>query len=292
MAIRLIFGCGYVGARVAKRWLDAGDTVWAVTRSRPTAAGFADAGLRPIVADVSKRETLQQLPAADTVLFAVGYDRSSEASIGEVYAGGVRNVLAALPEATRRFVYVSTTGVYGDAGGDWVDEATPPAPARDGGRASLAAEGAVRESPWGDRSACLRLAGIYGPDRLPYVAKLEAGDPIEAPASGWLNLIHVEDAATAVLAASDADPAPGVVCVSDGDPPQRGDYYAEVARLLDAPPPTFTVPAADSPRAARAASDKRVRNKRLVETLGVSLRYPTHREGLAAIIGRSDLGDA
>lgn len=285
MATRLVFGCGYLGRRVAMRWLAAGDRVVAVTRSEQTARQFTELGLEPLVADVTKPETLRALPAAETLLYAVGYDRSGGPSIGEVYADGLANVLAAAPPAVGRVIYISTTGVYGDAGGDWIDEATPPAPSRDGGQASLAAEEILRTSPYASRSMSLRLAGIYGPDRLPYLAQLKAAEPIAAPSAGWLNLIHVDDAATTVLTAADHPAPPPVVCVSDGQPPLRLDYYTEMARLLNAPPPTFIDPPADSPRAARAAASKRVRSALLTIELGVSLRYPTYREGLAAILG-------
>ena len=96
-------------------------------------------------------------------------------SIEEVYAGGVRNVLAALPHDTGRFIYISTTGVYGPADGDWVDEETPPDPRRDGGRASLAAEQVLAAHPLGQRGVILRLAGIYGPGRVPFLDKLAGG---------------------------------------------------------------------------------------------------------------------
>lgn len=284
MRSHLIFGCGYVGSRVARRWIAAGDRVVAVTRSTQTAETFTKEGIEPLVADVTDRESLQNLPATDTVLFAVGYDRSASPTIQEVYADGFRNVLAAISAETQRVVYISTTGVYGDAAGGWVDEQTPPAPSRDGGKASLAAERALAQSPWADRGAALRLAGIYGPDRLPYLTKLQAGEPIAAPREGWLNLIHVDDAATAALAAAAAENPPTVTCVSDGSPPLRADYYAEVARLLGAPAPSFVEPEAGSARAARAAADKRVANRLLISELGVEPRYPTYREGLAAIL--------
>ena len=161
---RLIFGCGYLGRRVAARWRDAGDRVIAATRSSETAERFAAEGLEPLVADVTRPETLVGLPAADTVLFAVGYDRSAVASIHEAYAGGVRNVLAALPRDAGRFLYVSTTGVYGDAGGAWVDESTPIAPSRDGGKASLAAEEALAQQPMG-RPLGVAAAGGHLRDR-------------------------------------------------------------------------------------------------------------------------------
>ena len=96
------------------------------------------------------------------------------------------NVLAALPSDVGRFIYISTTGVYGNAGGEWVDEDTPPDPQRDGGRASLAAEQVLAASPLADRGVVLRLAGIYGPGRIPFLDKLRAGEPIPA-VSDWVS---------------------------------------------------------------------------------------------------------
>ncbi|MGL4511937.1 MAG: NAD-dependent epimerase/dehydratase family protein [Lacipirellulaceae bacterium] len=284
---RLVFGCGYVGERVARHWLAAGDAVMVATRSIDRAEGFRRDGFAAVVADVTQPETLAALPEVDTVLYAVGFDRSAGPSIHQVYAEGVANLLAVLgaPRAGSRFVYVSTTGVYGGAAGDWVDESTAPNPSRDGGKASLAAEQALRSSAWGPASVSLRLAGIYGPGRVPYVEALRAGQAIEAPPTGYLNLIHVEDAAAAVVAAADHPAPPPIVGVSDGAPPVRRDYYAEVARLVGAGPPGFVDPPPGSPRAARAEADKRVRNDLLVGALGVRLAFPTYRAGLAAILG-------
>jgi nucleoside-diphosphate-sugar epimerase len=290
---KLIFGCGYLGERVARRWHDSNHDVVVVTRGLDRAAEFQRQGFRAIVADVTQLPTLVNLPIADTVLFSVGFDRSTGGSIGDVYAGGVRNVLAALPRATGRFIYISTTGVYGNADGGWVDEETPPDPQREGGRASLAAEEVLFASPFAERAIVLRLAGIYGPGRVPFLELLRAGQPIPAATDGYLNLIHVEDAAAVVVAAANVPEAAlsrkrrerQVYCVSDGHPVRRGDYYREAARLLGAPEPQFTAPDSNSPRAARAASDRRIRNDRMLAELGVTLAYPDYRAGLAAILG-------
>lgn len=310
---KLIFGCGYLGERVAQLWIQQGHIVMGVTRSDEHSLELAKAGLFTVGADVTKPETLgclKSLPhfsmfarinpqhdlvepvkesnAIGTVLYAVGYDRTSRQSIHEVYAGGVRNVVDALPSDVGRFLYISTTGVYGDAGGAWIDETTPPDPQRDGGRASLAAEQVLASHPIGKNSIILRLAGIYGPGRIPLLDLLRAGAPIPAATAGHLNLIHVDDAATAVIAAAELPPfddGPRIFCASDGYPVQRGEYYREVARLIGAPPPTFTAPDPNSPRAARAAGDRRVRNDRLLADLGVKLAYPDYRAGLAAILG-------
>jgi nucleoside-diphosphate-sugar epimerase len=287
---KLIFGCGYLGQRVAARWRSAGHDVAVVTRSHERAERLQRDGYTALVADVTRPETLVNLPGAETVLFAVGFDGASGApgqTIEAVYAGGLQNVLAALPSGVGRLIYISTTGVYGPAGGEWVDEATPPDPRRDGGRASLAAEQALAAHTLGARSVILRLAGIYGPNRVPFIHELRAGQPIPAVAHGYLNLIHVDDAADIVVA-SDAVPpfedGPRIYCVSDGQPVDRGAFYSEVARQIGVPPPRFVEPDPNSPRTARAESNRRVRNDCMLAELHVTLAYPDYRAGLGAIL--------
>jgi nucleoside-diphosphate-sugar epimerase len=280
---KLVIGCGYLGARVARKWLESGHSVTVVTRSDQRAVRFRLPGFDAIVADVMRPETLTQLPVAESVLFAVGFDRDSENSIQEIYANGMSNVLAALPPETGRLIYISTTGVYGPGDGGWVDELTAPDPRREGGRASLAAEKRIAACPMGQRSAILRLAGIYGPGRVPFIRELRAGEPIAAPASGWLNLIHVDDAVEAVIAASELEPfsdGPRVYCISDGQPVQRGEFYSEVARQIGAQPPRFIKPDPTSPRAARAEANRRISNVRMLAELRVTLTYPDYRAGL------------
>lgn len=316
--MKLLFGCGYLGARVAKLWQAAGEPVTIVTRSPAKAAQWREQDFAAVVADVCDPATLRNLPEAETILYAVGYDRKTPGAAGprtihEVYADGVRNVLNAMgnaewgmgnvrsgaepqviphsPVPTPHFLYISSTGVYGDADGEWVDEETPCRPLRDGGRACLAAEQVIADHPLGANSVVLRLAGIYGPDRIPRADALRRGEPIDAPADGYLNLIHVDDAARIVLdverlALADQISTPRTYCVADGRPGLRRDYYAELARLLDAPPPRFVEPAASSPAAARAAADKRISNARIVREVNPTFAYPSYREGLAAIVGQ------
>jgi nucleoside-diphosphate-sugar epimerase len=280
---KLIVGCGYLGERVARRWRQAGNAVVVVTRSATRADTFRQQGCDAIVADVTRPETLRNLPVAESVLFAVGFDRATSDSIEAVYAGGMRNLLAALPGEMGRVIYISTTGVYGPADGGWVDEVTSPNPQREGGRASLAAEQALADHRLGQNSVALRLAGIYGPGRIPFIRELRADEPIAAPASGWLNLIHVDDAVEAVIAASELEPfrdGPRVYCVSDGQPVQRGEFYSEVARQIGAQPPRFVEPDANSPRSARAEANRRISNARMLADLRVTLTYPNYRAGL------------
>jgi nucleoside-diphosphate-sugar epimerase len=282
---KLVFGCGYLGLRVARLWRSAGNEVVAVTRSAERAARLAAEGLQPVVADLTDAQRVQLPADIGTVLFAVGFDRAAGRSIHEVYVEGLRRALGWLPPSVERFLYVSTTGVYGQVTGEWVDENSPCQPTREGGKASLAAEQLLAEHPLGERTIVLRLAGIYGPGRIPRSRELQAGQPIDAPAEGMLNLIHVDDAARIVLLAEERAQPPRTYVISDGHPVVRADYYRELARLLGAPPPNFVAPDPSSPAAQRAASDKRIDNRRCLEELQPQLIYPSYRDGLAAIVG-------
>jgi len=281
---RLIFGCGYLGARAAALWHEAGDAVYAVTRDAKRAGEFTRHGWRPIVANVLDPQSLRNLPPADTVLFAVARGRGSDVSIERLYVDGLRNVLAALPAASGRFIYISSTGVYAQDDGSWVDESSPTVPQREGGIASLAAEQLLAADARGPHSIVLRMAGLYGPGRVPRRDDLLAGRPLADPGDGWLNLIHIDDAARVIVAAADSA-VTGVVNVSDGHPVLRPEYQQEVARLLNAPPPKFEPPADSSPKNQRNSGSKRVSNRRLMEALSVVLKYPSYREGLAVAVG-------
>jgi nucleoside-diphosphate-sugar epimerase len=288
---KLIFGCGYLGSRVAQLWRESGETVYAVTRSESRSEAFRAAGLLPIVADITGPETLRALPAVDAVLVAVGFDRSVGATIHDVYVTGLANALDALPASVAQIIYVSSVGVYGQTDGGWVDEQSPCEPTQEGGRACLAAESLLAEHAPGTRRVVLRLAGIYGPDRIPLAAKIQAGEAIPNPPDGWLNLIHVDDAARIVLAADQNDQASGVYCVADGNPVLRRDYYDHLAELLAAPPPTYCTESPPGER-RRGGGNKRIRIDRLRRDLAPQLQYPSYRQGLAAIVGEmgNDLG--
>ncbi len=274
---KLIFGCGYLGRRVAALWQATGETVHVVTRSPSRAAELRNHGLRPIVADVLDAETLRELPIAETVLYAIGFDRTAGRSIREVYVDGLAAVLAALPIETGRMIYISSTGVYGQKAGELVDETSECHPTREGGRACLEAERLLSAHSLGRRAVILRMAGIYGPGRIPRRQELLAGQPLAAPGEGWLNLIHVDDAASVVLAAETKMPSPRLYVVSDGHPVERHVYYAELARLLGAPPPRFAPAPGNSPALERTVADKRIDNRKMLSERAVRLSYPSYR---------------
>lgn len=279
---KLIFGCGYLGSRVAERWLAAGDHVVAVTRSPHRATEFQQLGIEPLVADVTRPETLRQLPVAETVLYAIAFDRRTGQSRRQVQVEGLRAVLDALPSKTGRLIFISSTGVYGQTGGQWVDEESLCQPTREAGQAMLAAEHVLTGHRLGPRSVILRLAGVYGPGRLLHMADILAGEPIVVQSGSYLNLIHVDDAAAAVLAAEARGNSPRTYLVSDGHPADRRECYRYMAQLLEAPPPRFIDPSPKFLVSHHSGNNKRVSNARMLAELDVRLTYSTYQVGLAA----------
>ena len=200
----------------------------------------------------------------------------------------LRALRGAIAEAAPRLAwagYLSTTGVYGDHGGGWVDEDAPLAPATARGEARVRAEAEWRAVP-GLPLHVFRLAGIYGPGRGPF-AKLRAGTARRIVKPGQVfSRIHVDDVA-ATLRASIERPEPGAVYnVCDDAPAPPQDVIADAARLLGLPvPPEVPFEEAELSPMARSfyAESKRVRNDR-IRALGVRLRHPDHRSGLRAIL--------
>lgn len=276
---RMIFGCGYLGLPTAKRWNAVDDEVFAVTRTTARFGELTAAGLKPRVGDVTKPSTLAELPIVDTVLFAVGMDRTVSRDIRAVYVDGLKNVLDRLPDETGHLIYVSSTGVYGDFGGDWVDESSPTLPTRDGGKACLEAESVIRASRFAERATILRFAGIYGDRRIPKQAAVASGKWEALSSRGYLNLIHVEDGARIIAMIAEKQPLGETILVSDGQPVKRKQYYQTVADFMGTGPIQW--PDRDE-TTSRGRNDKRVSNARLCRIIGDDFLYPDYHCGLLA----------
>jgi nucleoside-diphosphate-sugar epimerase len=275
-------------------WLAAGDEVLALTRSEEHARELAAEGIQPLIGDVTDPATLAALPAADTVLYAVGFDRLSGKTQREVYVAGLENVLQRLASRAGRLVYISSTSVYGQAGGEWIDEGSPCHPQRPNGQVCLEAEQVVwryfppRKEANGPRANVLRLSGIYGPGRLlARAAALRAAEPLSGNPEAFLNLIHVDDAAACVLACEARGRAGETYLVSDDRPSPRREYFEALARLIGAPPPRFA-PADD---AESTGLNKRCSNHKLHAELQVTLRFPTIDRGLADALRDAENGN-
>lgn len=280
---KLLVGCGYLGQRVAGLWRGQGDHVHVTTRRTDRQKRLSAEGYDAMQLDVTKPDLWPALPAVDTVLLSIGYDRTSGVPIHDVYVKGVRNLLAGLPHDTGRIIYVSSTGVYGQTDGSWVDEKSECRPTRPGGKACLDAENSIRQHAFGQRAIILRLAGIYGPGRIPRRDRIAKGGPILARADGFLNLIHVEDAARVIVAAEQQVQAPATYVVSDGHPVPRRDFYAEIAQRMGVNPPTFCDAPANSSVDRRSSGSKRISNRRLLADIGIDLLYGDFRKGLDTV---------
>jgi nucleoside-diphosphate-sugar epimerase len=298
----LIVGCGYLGKCVANaiksRFPTAG--VLATTRSTTRAREFAQASIEPVIADWTDRRTLSRLPRCPRVLVAISYDARSGKTREESQVGGLRNLLDFLPPHAD-ICYISTTGVYHQTDGSWVDESSPARPRAAGGLAHLRAESLLHRLRPQGKWTILRLAGIYGPGRVPRAADVLAGRTIEGPHAGFLNLIHVEDAADAVIASwvlaeQDVTRRERLYAVADDLPIIRRTFYEQIAKQAHVAPPRFSTessqveplsPAPTSRSAAflssRSGSNKRIWNRRFRRDLMPRLRYPNYIDGLAAL---------
>ncbi|MEM8630684.1 MAG: SDR family oxidoreductase [Pseudomonadota bacterium] len=285
----LSFGHGYSAQALARRLVPKGWRVIGTTRTGEKAARLASTGVEPLIWPGS--EPTEALAAATHLLISPAPTEAGDP------------VLNALDAELRRAAshiewagYLSTTGVYGDHGGGWVDEETPLAPSTKRGALRVMAETAWRD--FADETGLpihiFRLAGIYGPGRGPF-AKVRAGTARRIVKEGQVfSRIHVEDIA-AVLEASINQPHPGAaynLCDDDPAPPQ--DVIAHAAELLGLPlPPEVNFETAEMTPMARSfyAESKRVRNDRIKDELGVRLMFPDYRTGLANLLARERAED-
>lgn len=280
---RLVIGAGYLGKRVADAWRNVGDRVILTTRSQERAAAWTSEGWETLVLDVTRPDTLANLPPAHTVLYSVGWDRNAGVDRQSVYVDGLGHVLEHLSDVAHQFIYISSTGVYGESQGAWVNEQTQVMPTRDAGRACWEAEQRLMASRWGAKSIRLRFAGIYGPARIPLQRELHQGQPLSVDPSGYLNLIYVDDGVSVVLALERLS-APALYVVSDGTPVLRGEFYQEVARRIGATA-RFGEPTTAGPRGERMLDNKRIDSAKLHREVRIDWKCPSYREGIALALG-------
>ena len=284
---RLVLGCGYLGSRVARSWLSDGDNVYAVTRCPDNARRMKQEGMIPVIADITEADSVKELPHADTILFSDGMDRKKYDSVHSVYVDGLKNVLSGISMAPSQLIYISSTGVYGNFDGAWIDENSPTDPAREGGKACLAAEKLLQSSRFAAQSTILRFAGIYGPKRVPTKALIQSQQWKKISADGFLNLIHVDDGANIIQKVSDQGIVQETFNVSDGNPPKRKQYYQFVAEQLG----LTEIPWEETKSTngnTRSGSNKRVSNKKLVRQLGDVFGYKNFQSGLQQALASTE----
>lgn len=282
-----IVGCGDIGRRVARLESAVGRPVAALARSAASAAQLQGAGIAVVHGDLDQPASLAHLPPCATLYYFAPPpgEGAGDPRLGAVLAAWPAE---ALPE---RVVYISTSGVYGDCQGAWVDETWPLNPQSARAQRRVAAEAALQD--WAGRCgvACviLRVPGIYGPGRLP-VERIRRAVPVVDPAEApYSNRIHADDLAEACFAAARRGRAGAAYNVSDGQPTTMTDYFLSVADVLGLPrPPAISL--AEARRVFTPAmlsfleESKRLDNRRMREELGIVLRYPDLASGLKASV--------
>ena len=283
----LIVGCGDVALR-ALPLLTRKYQVFGLVRSAGQAGRIAALGATPLAGDLDDPGTLQALAgSADLILHLAPPGEQGERDQRSV------NLISALsPRPPQRLVYISTSGVYGDCGGAWVDEARPVAPQTARGARRADAERSLLD--WGRHSGVivvvLRVPGIYAAERLP-LAQLKRGSPVlRAEDDVYTNHIHADDLAGVCLAALERGGAGRIYNASDDGELKMGDYFDLVADRAQLPrPPRITRAAAEAGAISEGLlsfmrESRRLSNTRMKAELGVRLRYPSVHEGVPPFV--------
>jgi len=272
----LVAGAGYTGGTIARFFTAKKQRVYALTRSAEKAKSFESEGIRPLIMDMTHPETLIGLPQAQFVVIAVAPDDRSEEAYRRTYVEGVGNFLKALKKGTRPLlvVYLSSTGVWPDQGGAWVDETVLAVPDSERAKILLQAEKQVLNSEL--PSVVVRLAGIYGPGRN-RLATLRKADSFSKATERqrWMNLIHVQDIAESMPVIFKKSEAGAIIACADDEPTTSSEFYEWLTSHAGIPnPPKFPT---------QPIQGKRIRNS-LLKSFGYQFQYPTFREGYRAIL--------
>jgi nucleoside-diphosphate-sugar epimerase len=287
----VVLGCGYVGLELGRQLTDAGHEAVGVRRSEAGLDAVGSAGLDAVRADVTDAAELERLPDADWLVFAASTGGRGADAARETYVEGLRatiDAFAGRDDPPDRLVYTSSTGVYGDHGGDWVDESTPLEPTTGKTEALVEAERIAREyaAERGIDGTVARFAGLYGPDR--YRLERYLGGPVTA---GYLNMVHRDDAAGAVAHLLTGGLARDeVVLVVDDEPVSKHEFADWLADQCGVDRPEKRtkeerLAAGELSEAARRRilTSKRCSNDYL-RSLGYEFAYPTFREGYRTAI--------
>jgi len=284
-----ILGCGYVGLELGRQ-LRTDHEVVGVRRSDAGLDAIEQAGFEGVRADVTDDDSLAAVPDADWVVFAASSGGRGADVAREVYVEGLKTTIDhfwSREDAPERLVYTSSTGVYGDHDGAWVDEETPLSPQTEKTEVLAEAERIACERPteYGGHGTVARYAGLYGPNRYRLERYLEG--PVTA---GYLNMVHRADAAGSVRFLLEEGHREEVVLVVDDEPVEKwafADWLAEACGV-EFPPKQTTEERLEDPELSATArrriqTSKRCSNDRLRE-LGYEFAYPTFRAGYRAAV--------
>jgi nucleoside-diphosphate-sugar epimerase len=291
----LIVGCGDIGVRVARLHQLRGDCVSAVVRSRERAIHLEESErIAAVPGNLDALDALFKLAEAVTGKLVYYF---APPPGGGPWDTRMRNFCAAFDHehSPAKVIYISTSGVYGDCGGNWVTEETPVNAITSRARRRLDAEIALRDrgGQLGFPVVILRVTGIYGPGRLP-LARLQQGHPVLSEAeSPPTNRIHADDLAAVCVAAAEKAGDGEIFNVSDGQPGTMTQYFNAAADLLSLPrPPQVSMAEAQQVMTPIMLSylteTRRMDNRRMLSRLGVTLRYADLESGLKNVVDQLD----
>ncbi len=285
----LIFGCGYLGRQVAVNRLREGRRSIGVVRKDASKELLDELGIASVQVDLDQA-VLPELPLQDATLFYF----IPPPKHGEIDTRARRLIAEFETQGQpKRVVYLSTSGVYGDCNGEWVTEERPVNPVVPRAKRRWDAECSFQE--WrtnkGRELVILRVAGIYGPDKLP-LERLRAGVPlVRAEDAPWTNRIHIDDLVQVCIAAMTRACDGAVYNVSDGSPRHMIDYFIKIAELANLPiPPAITLSEAETQLSTGMLSymheSRRLANNKIRDELGVTLIHPSMESGLSSCFGK------
>jgi nucleoside-diphosphate-sugar epimerase len=268
----LIAGCGYVGTATADLFHAADWEVEGWTHSAESAALLVSKPFAVRAVDITDGGAVQAAVSAfDLVIHCASSGGGGAESYRRLYFEGARNLLTALHP--RRFLYTSSTSVYAQSGGEWVDEESPAESHHETGRILREAEEVVRQNG----GTIARLAGIYGPGRSALLRKFLSGEArIEGDGGRFFNQAHRDDIATALFHLANLPNELGIVNVTDNQPLTQRECYEWLATKLQRPLPPTVAPGGER---KRGASNKRVSNKQL-RALGWAPKFPSFQAGM------------
>jgi len=284
MARVLIAGCGYTGIALGTQLASEGHAVWGLRR-RPE---LLPATIHPLKADLYNPGTLVVIPPAlDFVFYTAAADRKDDVSYQVAYVIGIRNLLDHLFETqqpVQRLFFTSSTAVYSQTDGEWVDETSETVPREFSGRRLLEGEELLLRGPFA--TTVVRMAGIYGPGRTRLIGQVRKGEAVcQTVEPRYTNRIHRDDCAGVLQHLMRLSSPETLYLSTDNEPADQSEVLRWLAGQMGSPLPRSE---SRAPSGRESKSNKRCRNSRLLQS-GYSLRYPTFREGYKAMLAEMEI---
>jgi nucleoside-diphosphate-sugar epimerase len=283
MARVLIAGCGYTGIALGIQLANEGHVVWGLRR-RPEVLPPI---VHPLKADLCDPGSLASIPTAlDFAFYTAAAERTDDTSYQAAYVIGIRNLLDHLYEThqpVQRIFFTSSTAVYAQTGGEWVDETSETSPREFSGQRLLEGEGLLLRGPFS--ATVVRMGGIYGPGRTRLIDQVRRGQAVrQTGGPRYTNRIHRDDCAGVLRHLMRLKALEAIYLGTDNEPSDQTEVFRWLAKEIGVPPPRSEPGAA----ARKSQSNKRCRNFRLLQS-GYTFHYPTFREGYAAILAELEL---